>query len=281
MDSFRSPPASGHGTAVSTQHAQLHLVVGLRALRLPVLRRAHARVPQPPDAPPTPRPCRRRRVSSFRSRYDGKFGARWGTGGAAARGTEIHAILAEIDFRGPNIPLGMPADVRPLIAQFSASSTFRRLASRGDRRREQGFAVTFGELADHRHLRCAGARPADRRRPGQIDYKSDRLGDAIARRPLRSRYRELRRPAHHLRTGRTAQARGSRRRRSSTSSWSVPRSRSRRSTPSRTCRRLKLIWLRGSPARWPATSAVTQTFDLAVSPALDVRHEVGSVFVDA
>jgi ATP-dependent exoDNAse (exonuclease V) beta subunit len=98
---------------------------------------------------------------------------------AAARGTEIHAILAELDFRGPNIPLGMPPDVRPLIAQFAASSTFRRLALLGDLRREQHFAFSFQEILITgtfdvlaRDPRTGGALV--------VDYKSDRLGDRSA-----------------------------------------------------------------------------------------------------
>jgi ATP-dependent helicase/nuclease subunit A len=98
---------------------------------------------------------------------------------AAARGTEIHAILAELDFRGPTIPIGMPPDVRPLIAQFAASSTFRRLAIIGDLRREQHFAFSFQDVLITgtfdvlaRDPRTGGALV--------VDYKSDRLGDRSA-----------------------------------------------------------------------------------------------------
>jgi len=98
---------------------------------------------------------------------------------AAARGTEIHKILAELDFRGPTIPLGMPPDVRPLIAQFANSSTFHRLASLGDLRREQRFAFSFQEIMITgtfdvlaRDPRTGGALV--------VDYKSDRLGDRSA-----------------------------------------------------------------------------------------------------
>lgn len=95
---------------------------------------------------------------------------------AAARGTEIHTILAELDFRRPTIPIGMPQDVRPLIAQFAASSTFRRLALLGDLRREQRFAFSFQEILITgtfdvlaRDPRTGGALV--------VDYKSDRLGE--------------------------------------------------------------------------------------------------------
>jgi len=95
---------------------------------------------------------------------------------AAARGTEIHAILAELDFRAPHIPLDMPADVRPLIAQFAASSTFRRLAGLADLRSEQPFAFSFGEIL------IAGTFDALARDPRTrgalvVDYKSDRVGE--------------------------------------------------------------------------------------------------------
>jgi ATP-dependent helicase/nuclease subunit A len=94
---------------------------------------------------------------------------------AAARGTEIHRILAELDFRGPKIPLGMPADVRPLIAQFAASSTFQRLALLDDPRREQHFAFSFQEILITGTFDLLAHDP----RTGRalvVDYKSDRLG---------------------------------------------------------------------------------------------------------
>ncbi len=96
---------------------------------------------------------------------------------AAARGTEVHRILASLDFRHPITPLGTPPDVRPLVGRFTASPMVSRLAGIDDVRREQRFAFgfrgtlitgTFDVIA--RDPRTGGALV--------IDYKSDRIGDS-------------------------------------------------------------------------------------------------------
>jgi ATP-dependent helicase/nuclease subunit A len=95
---------------------------------------------------------------------------------AAARGTEIHAVLAGLDFRSPTIPLGLPPHTEPQIARFTASSTFGRLAALADVRREQHFAFSFQAIL------ITGTFDLLARDPQTgvalvVDYKSDRLGD--------------------------------------------------------------------------------------------------------
>jgi ATP-dependent exoDNAse (exonuclease V) beta subunit len=94
---------------------------------------------------------------------------------AAARGTEIHAILAQLDLRGPKIPPQTPPDVQRLISRFLASSSFRRLAALPDPRREQQFAFGFKDILITGTFDLLARDP----RGGAlvVDYKSDHLGD--------------------------------------------------------------------------------------------------------
>jgi len=99
---------------------------------------------------------------------------------AAQRGTDIHQILAKLDYHRPMTPSGVDVGIRPLIANFIDSGTCDRLSGLADVRREQRFAFAFRGVVITGTFDVLARDPRGGGAGGAlvVDYKSDRLGDA-------------------------------------------------------------------------------------------------------
>jgi ATP-dependent helicase/nuclease subunit A len=97
----------------------------------------------------------------------------------AAKGTFVHDVLRDLDFRRPvqaALPEGTPPDVTGLLTGFAASATSARLAAAANLRREQPFLFRFDQFL------IAGVFDAlieDAGRLVVVDYKTDRVPDGF------------------------------------------------------------------------------------------------------
>jgi ATP-dependent exoDNAse (exonuclease V) beta subunit len=94
---------------------------------------------------------------------------------AAERGILVHELLEALDFRRPERPRSVPADVGELVEGFIASPVFERLAAARELHREEGFAFLLGDALITGVLDVVAIEP---RGTLVVDYKSDRLEGA-------------------------------------------------------------------------------------------------------
>ncbi|HEY2436931.1 MAG TPA: PD-(D/E)XK nuclease family protein, partial [Solirubrobacteraceae bacterium] len=95
---------------------------------------------------------------------------------AAERGILVHELLERLDFRRPERPDAVPADVGELIEAFIGSSLFKRLVSCRELRREEGFSFLLEDALITGVLDVVASEPGGRTLV--VDYKSDRLEGA-------------------------------------------------------------------------------------------------------
>ncbi len=105
----------------------------------------------------------------------------------AARGRLIHELLAGLDFQRPSLRESMPADIRALLAGLIGSSTFIRLATLRDIRREQRFAFPVGQTLITGVFDLIGREFEDDQLL-VVDYKSDSLDGTDPRTIVAERY---------------------------------------------------------------------------------------------
>ena len=191
---------------------------------------------------------------------------------ARARGTLIHRLMESFDFARPQPPsstdvasvareLGLRVgqgereEIASLIARASAAVPAARLASACTVRREHPFAFSLGA----REPLITGvidllAGEAD----GVfliVDYKSDRVGPEVELGELVEREYGIQRLLYALAVLREGAARS----RSSTGSWSVPRSGSALASRPPSGRRSSRSWRRGSRGRGSGRSPSAPT----------------------
>ncbi len=142
-DRIRSQPTEPRSLTASPTLSYTALL-DLRAVRLPLLRAAHARAARPADAtvagedgeqPLSLRPAASRRGIS-----------------GAQRGTIVHQLLATMDLRNPSLHDPMPTDVRALSPDFSAARRSARIFGPSRSATRAALCVPDRRDADNRRL---------------------------------------------------------------------------------------------------------------------------------